>query len=104
MKAKVVYSINPKWFLADEDNIPSLIDVMCDYRLVAEMEVPSEESMETAREWVFAELNYNPEKWIPVLPDRVNHTSMSVGDIVYLEDGKERHAYLCIPVGWKELK
>ena len=105
MKAKVIYSHNPKWFLANETNIPCLVDVWVDYGLVAEFELPKLATDEwkwlDAADWVFSELNLNPEKWIPELPEQASHTSMSVGDIVYLENDKERHVYICIAIGGK---
>lgn len=48
---------------------------------------------------IFAELNEYPTKYIRQLPPGVNHTSMSVGDIISTGES----LILCKSVGWEAL-
>ena len=52
-------------------------------------------------DFIFEELNLNPRQYIKYpLPKGIEHTSMSVGDLVKFGNT----VYLCEMVGWKKLE
>lgn len=96
MQVKVFYAKagNPYRFMADRDFIPNPSEIEILWEQVAELDSPDILTPDD----VFGMMNYAPED----LFDRsayergVQHTSMSVGDIVTLDNA----GYVCLPSGW----
>ena len=98
-KAAVYYWTNPKYLLLGMPgpspvSKPTPAEVQAEYRLFWSGEVPDE----TTPDDIFRKFNLirTPLR----LPPGVNHTSMSVGDIVALGD----EFYICMPFGWDKLE
>lgn len=100
MRIQILYASRrcPYRFTAQEGNIPSPSEIETQYVKVADYEVV--EDCVTPDD-IFSIMNLEPETCFDrTAYDRgVEHTSMSVGDIVMLDS----EAHLCLPVGWHKL-
>jgi len=97
MRIKVLYCHhdNPFLFWANRDRIPSLKDIKERYSVVYEEESESP----VTRDQVFHTFNVDQSP-IETLPSKVKHTSMSVGDIVILDNSIN----ICLDLGWFEFE
>ncbi|MBA7591621.1 hypothetical protein ES708_33781 [subsurface metagenome] len=98
MKARVYYWKDPRYALLglpgpSPVSKPTPGEVETVYKLFWQGEV----SDSTTPEDIFAKFNIFPGP--ARLPPGIHHTSMSLGDIVALND----NFYLCMPVGWEKL-
>lgn len=50
---------------------------------------------------IYFMMNNTPTDWIVKLPDEVDHTALSVGDVIYIEGDHTYH--ICLPHGWAEM-
>jgi len=91
--AEVYYAKDPMKMLGFDQPLPTLETLKTEYAKVCEIN--------KSRDEIFAELNYNPRKYIEYpLPSGILHTSMSVGDVV--KDGNI--LYACSVVGWTKIE
>jgi len=51
-------------------------------------------------DFFFEKLNLEPENYILPLPEGATHTSMSIGDIIVIDND----AFICCPIGWEQIK
>ena len=101
MKVRILYAHDDSKFLftAREDFLPTKEDLKNDYSemRIKDMSFIYEEASSSNPDVAFMLLNRSPEKWIQELPKNVSHTSISVGDIVEIDNVK----HICLPIGWE---
>lgn len=98
MKAAIYYWKDPKYLLLGMPlsplPMPTQKDIPKNYKVIWQGDVPEN----TTRDELFERFNFLP---VPFrLPPGIKHTSMSIGDIVQLDD----IFYICMPLGWKKVK
>lgn len=100
MKCRVYYWKDPKYLLMALPAEPGLLiseptpeKLAEDYEVFWEGEVPDN----TTPDDIFVKFNLIEGRIR--LPPGIGHTSMSVGDIVQLND----NYYVCMPLGWQKL-
>ena len=97
-KVKIFYAGKdcPYRFMANKGFVPSALEIETQYVQVADYETGDRPTPDD----IFADMNIEPENHFdPSAYDRgVQHTSMSVGDIVIIDDTGN----VCLPGGWHE--
>lgn len=98
MKCRVYYWKDPKYLLLGLPFVkpvskPTPEEVEREYKLFWSGEVPDD----TSPDDIFVKFNLIEGR--VRLPPGIKHTSMSVGDIVQLND----QFYICMPLGWEKL-
>jgi hypothetical protein len=86
----------PYRFRAHKDFVPSASEIETQYVQVADFETGDCPTPDD----IFADMNIEPEKFFDLssYEKGVQHTSMSVGDIVIID----RTGHVCLPRGWHE--
>jgi hypothetical protein len=97
-KVKIFYAGKdcPYRFRANEGFVPSASEIETQYVQVADYETGDRPTPDD----IFADMNIEPENHFdPSAYDMgVQHTSMSVGDIVIIDD----IGHICLPAGWHD--
>jgi len=104
-KVKVFYWTNLRWIqygmFSKPDKPPTEEDMETDYCKVLETEIEKPDSYDGEfLDYIFYILNWKPQRWIKERPFEVQHMSMSIGDIVSIDD---KESYICCPTGWEKL-
>ena len=105
MNAKVFYWTVIKWveykIFKEVMKQPTKEQFQNEYKIVLDAESPIGSLEVEIPEYYFERINLEPEEYIVPLPEGVYHTSMSIGDIVVIDN---KRAYICAPIGWEKME